>query len=135
MIIDKIKTMRMAAMRSGEKERKNVLTTLLGTIETEEKRGNTVDDVVVIATIKKFVINAKDNYEITKDEVFLREVSVYDELLPSQLSEDELAVVIDTIISEADNPNMGFIMKTLKEKHGGLYDGKMASVIVKEKLK
>lgn len=53
--------------------------------------------------------------------------------LPKQMTERELRVTIEAIVSDLDKPNMGAIMKELKT-FGDSVDMKAANVIIKEIL-
>jgi uncharacterized protein YqeY len=64
-------------------------------------------------------------------------LSVIDEYLPEQLSEDEIAAVIDEAIAEvgAEGPRgTGLVMKTIMPKLKGRADGKMVKDLVQSKL-
>ena len=63
------------------------------------------------------------------------EVTVLQEFLPKQLSEDEVAKIIDQIKQNLDSPNMGAIMKELSPQIKGKFDGKKASQLVQAALK
>ncbi len=134
MIQAAIKKERLLAMKSGNKPRRSTLTTLLGAIETEEKRGNAMDDTSIIALLKKWIANADENFRLTSDVAFEEEKAIYQEFLPKQLSDDELSESIDQIISELDNANIGSVMSNLKLRHPGLFDGKTASTMIRTKL-
>lgn len=62
------------------------------------------------------------------------EIAVIQEFLPKQLSAAELEKIIKQLKTENPELNMGGAMKILKEKHAGLYDGKMASELAKKLL-
>ena len=55
-------------------------------------------------------------------------MEVMNEFLPKMLTEDELKEVIKA----SGLNNIGQIMKYLKENYNGLYDGKIASKLIKE---
>jgi uncharacterized protein YqeY len=78
-------------MKSGDKQAKEVLTVLLGDLESDSKRGKTVDDAYIIKTIKKSVQNATENYKHTYDNKYVREVEILVFYVPPELSEDELS--------------------------------------------
>jgi hypothetical protein len=63
-----------------------------------------------------------------------QEVAVLESYLPKQMSEDEIRTAIASIISQADKPNIGVIMKRFKENHAGLYDGATVQKLAKEAL-
>ena len=83
--------------------------------------------------IKKFIKNLDEtilaNLKLPNTNTALldREKEILEVYLPKQLSKEELTEIIKSL----NTKNMGDIMKNLKENHAGLYDGKMASEIVK----
>ena len=113
--------------------------------------------MVTIPEIRKEILNAKregdkekslilDLVAGVKREIKMAEQSKaagapYSELvfqlgasfLPKQMTERELRVTIEAIVSDLDKPNMGAIMKELKT-FGDSVDMKAANVIIKEIL-
>lgn len=89
-----------------------------------------IDDEFVIRKLKKDIANLKEFSNPTADE----EIQILESFLPQQMSEEKLQTVVESIVVAADNPNMGLIMKELKDNYAGLYDGKTASKIAKEVL-
>lgn len=125
------------------------LTTLIGEIEIVGKNnGNrtTTDDetIKVIEKFKKGVIESiahiKNNNLITYPEKLAElqeELELYEKYLPIQLSDEDLKDKIESIIKTIPNASlksMGIVMAQLKEKYNGQYDGKKASIIIKEFL-
>lgn len=149
MILDLIKReqikLRIASvkdMTGDSKVKASCLTTLMGELETLAKKGKDLDDVLVIQLIKKFLKGNKEmqqhcTEEETARKLFL-EVDLLESFLPKQLSDEELIKVIDGIIQgleeSSDKVNMGDVMKSLKQLHDGLFDGRKASSIVKGAL-
>jgi uncharacterized protein len=132
MLIDKIKTDNLAARKAHDSNKATLLTTLIGEAEMIGKNaGNRAPtDDEVIETIRKFVKNNKQTIEALAgvgSEKFQFENDVLTEYLPKMLSEDELTEVIKSF----ETKNMGEIMKQLKAKYAGVYDGAMASRIAK----
>jgi uncharacterized protein YqeY len=101
-------------------------------------------DAEVIATIKKFIKNNEqfaqacgDRREIDKLDILEREREVLESFIPKQLSDTELKTIIKEFIDAngiTGPKGMGLVMKELKEKYDGLYDGKIASNIIKQML-
>lgn len=116
--------------------------TLLGEIESVSKGGKgEVDDAAVVAIIKKFVKNidlvltvvdsAKLDYAVA-----LHEKDLLERFLPKQMTDAELkAVVLEikagVLATGAELADMGGIMKILKARYEGQYDGKSAAGIIK----
>ena len=60
------------------------------------------------------------------------EIDILSALMPDTLSEEEISGTVIAIIARYENPNMGLVMKDLKEIEG--IDMKIASKYVKELL-
>lgn len=136
---EQLKKDRMTAMKTGDTYTKDTLTVLLGDLESDSKRGKTVDDAYIMNAIKKSVVNATENHKITNDKKFLREVNLLEAYLPKQMSEVKLKGIINSIIENQEENggvpcNIGHVMQALKANFDGEFDGKLASKIAKEKL-
>jgi uncharacterized protein len=67
----------------------------------------------------------------------LAEKAVIDAYLPEQLSEEEVAKIVDEVIANAGSPtmqDMGRLIGAAKAKTGGQADGALIARLVKEKL-
>jgi uncharacterized protein YqeY len=62
------------------------------------------------------------------------ERAIIEPYLPKQLSETELRAAIRDLVTTNGASGLGSLMKVLKERFEGTYDGKMASMIAKEEL-
>lgn len=65
------------------------------------------------------------------------EAQLYRDLLPKQMTNDELKSVIATIVQEVQavtKKDTGKVMKVLRDRHEGVYDGKTAITLVAEVL-
>jgi uncharacterized protein YqeY len=95
-------------------------------------------DGEVIAVIKKFIKGVEECLAVCKDELkitaYKLELEVLLKYLPKQLTFDEMKNRIDLIVAANPSAKMPDIMKYFKENHNGLYDGKVLSQLVKEKL-
>jgi uncharacterized protein len=146
-LIEQIKKDFMAARLVGEKEKSLLLSTVYGEIihnESSKKlnpNGLPMEEIT-LKVLNTFVKNNKETIELLKktnlSPVALETENVILEVyLPKQLSEAELVAAIAAIITgvEATSPkDMGKVMKELKKGYGGMYDGKLASKIVREEL-
>ena len=142
MILDEIKADNLSARKIKNKLVSSVLTTLIGEITMVGKnRNRTTTDAETVAVIKKFKKGASENCTLMADsgadskelETYIEEISIYDTYLPKLMTEDELQKAINQFILEGGN-NTGSIMKALKNKYDGKYDGKMASILIKKSL-
>lgn len=121
---------------------KMILTTLIGELEGLAKK-KVVDDLVVQQVITKFVKNNKETQLHTTDQGMARTLFLENEILegflPKQMTEEQLREVVSGIMKEFNDGghtvSMGLVMGRLKTLHGGAYDGRLASAVVKEMLK
>lgn len=137
-LIDTIKADQLTARKNREAIRASLLTTLLGEANMVAKNANRekpTDDEVT-AVIRKFL---KGNAEVLAHAddadslVASKEKEVLESYLPKQMTEDELWVAVKKAIAEGAT-NVGAVMGYLKTNHAGLYDGKMASTLIKAEL-
>ena len=143
-MLKRIKNDMLEAKKSGDKLKGNLLSTLYGeAVRVGKDNGNREStDGEVIKVIQKFVNGLEETIEAKKKigrefENEKRELEILEGYLPEMLTEEKLSEIIDGYISKLEEKSMkamGGIMKKLKEEHEGLYDGKLASQIVKEKL-
>ena len=133
-LLDKIKKDSMLALKSGDKEKKVILSTLVG--EVQLSKPEIVDgvkiwsDETVIKTVKKMI---QSNIEcgLEKENEYL---SVY---MPTMKTQEELEKIISDVISlnkYEGMKDMGKVMSFLSTTYAGQYDGKLASTIVRTKL-
>jgi uncharacterized protein YqeY len=138
-ILDVLKADQLSARKSQSHTTISILTTLIGEgVSIGKNSGNReTTDVEMIALIKKFiknneeVITALDFNDPRSQTTFLENI-ILKAYLPKQLTESELRDIIGACVLTGQN--MGGIMATLKTNHSGLYDGKLASAIIKEIL-
>ena len=115
-------------------------------IQNEKTNGSyhELTDNDVIGLIQKLSKQRQESADIYNEagrtelaEKELKEKEVLDNYLPKMLSENELATVIDSIISEnnfSTMKDMGAAMKILKESYPNQYEGKLASTLIRAKL-
>ena len=135
LLFNELKKDRMQARRTHETLVSNILTVLVGELETNAKRdGSEVTDDMVIKTATKFIKSNDETIRLTESStttVTLKaENSVLRNYLPKQLTESDLRV----IITNMNASNIGEVMKNLKMGYSGQYDGKLASIIAKEAI-
>ncbi|MNR71508.1 Yqey-like protein [compost metagenome] len=148
-LLETIKNDSLQARRAKDSDKASTLTTLYSEAAMIGKNaGNrdTTDDEVA-QTLKKFIKNAREAvaalegttepHRVQAREALQREIVLYESYLPRQLDADQLKVEIDAIVATlADRSprQMGVVMKTLKDKFAGNYDGAAASALVKAAL-
>ena len=64
----------------------------------------------------------------------LAEAEIIDEYLPEQMSEADIATIVDEVIAQVGTDNMGAVMGQVMQKVAGQAEGGVVSKIVKEKL-
>lgn len=109
-----------------------------------DKRLEKVEDVEVVAVIKKQIKQRQDSIEqfekggradlVGKEKA---EMDIMKAYLPAEMSADEIRVIVAATIKEinaSSMKDMGAVMKSVRDKVAGNADGKLVSEIVKEKL-
>lgn len=142
-LMQKIRVLQLEARKAGKATPSALYTTLLGEAAKIGKDDGNRDttDAEVTALVKKFVKNidetiaaiSRNNGDASRQQV---ERQLLEALLPTQLTEEELTAHITAIVAGlqstgVDNPKMGDVMKVLKQRFDGQYDGKLASTIIK----
>lgn len=134
-----------SAMREKDTVRLESVRMLRAAIQRKEVDDQTeIDDAAVLAIVQKLVKQAGESIKqfsagdrqdlVEKEQSSLKHIEVY---MPKQLSDDEVAATIETIISEtsAQSPaDMGKVMGKLKLKLNGLADMGKVSQLVKDRL-
>jgi uncharacterized protein YqeY len=129
-----------AAMKAGERERVAALRLIIDSLQQDAKLGDG-DEVAVLQRERKKRLEAAQAYrdagraEQADSEAF--EAELIEAYLPEQLSDEELAEMVDAAISETgatEQRQMGQVMGALMPRIGGRADGKRISSAVREKL-
>ena len=128
-LIKRINNDFMSAYKAKEMEKKN----FLGVIKTEvTKESKEPEDSYVIGKLKSMIKNAQSTNSLSA-----HELSIIDDYLPAQMTEDGLREAIGTFITKEElstMKDMGMVMGYLKSNFEGEYDGKLASSITKDLL-
>lgn len=145
MIKDQLNQDLKTAMLAGDK---TLATTLRGLksaiLYVEVANGNRDEGLSDDAIIEVFTKEAKKRQESAdlfakggnqeKAEAELTEKTVIEKYLPAQLTDEELAVVIDQVVAEAGAESMGPIIGRVKQLTHGKADGQRIATAVKERL-
>ncbi|KHF24406.1 GatB/YqeY domain-containing protein [Solemya velum gill symbiont] len=134
-----------AAMKGGDKSRLGVIRLILAAVkQVEVDTREELSDADITGVLTKMVKQRRDSVtqytdagrtELADQETY--EIGIIEGYLPEQMSEDEVAAVIDEIIAAtgASGPkDMGKVMGQLKGKLQGKADMGAASALVKQKL-
>ena len=134
-----------AAMKGGNKARLGVIRLILAAlkqIEVDERIE--LDDARVLAILDKMVKQRRDSIaqyesagrtELAEQEKF--EIGIIQDYLPQQLSEEEIAALIDEALAAtgaSSMKDMGKLMGWLKPKLQGRADMGAVSASIKQKL-
>ncbi len=134
-----------SAMKAGEKDRLRTVRLILADIQRSEvDRRKELDDTAVLAVIEKAVKQRRDSIEQflqggRKDLSAIEEaeLEIIQTYLPEQLSEDELATLVDEVIEATGAENirdMGKVMAAIKAKAAGKADMGTVGAMVKARL-
>jgi len=133
------------AMKEKDILKKDTVTMLRAAIlqvEKDSQKVLTEDEMsaIVAKEVKKRKESVKEYEDAGREDIannLKREIEILSKYLPEQLSEEEIAKMVEDAISEsgATSPkDMGKVMSILRPKTAGKADGKLVSDIVKEKL-
>jgi len=145
MLINQIKSDSLIARKARKTDTATLLTTLYSEASMIGKNAGNREstDQEVLQVIEKFVKNAneiqtillKNNKDVSHIENEIKTLSNY---LPQKMNREELENVVRDIIEALKDINsevqIGKVMSVLKNSYGGMYDGKIASEIVKKEL-
>lgn len=142
--IDDVRKEMMAALKAGDKSRKEALSMLLSALKAAfiDKRADLTEDeenAIVYREIKEaqetIDTTPKDRTDII-DECKLK-IAVYSDFAPQRMSDDEIRAVIAEVLKELDiaaptAKDKGRIMKTLMPRVKGKADGNAVNRQVSE---
>lgn len=110
-------------------------------LETSVGHSGEATDAEIMKIISKLVKQGKDSAEQYNSagrtdlfDIEMQQVAVLESYLPKQLTDEEIAVEIDTVMTETGSTNIGVLMKELNVRLAGRADGKTISRILKTKL-
>ena len=140
-----LKEATISSMKKGEKEATTTLRMFSAEIKKEEiekKAELTAEETISI--VQKMIKQRKDSFrqfeqagreELAEKEA--REISILEQFLPEQLSEEEILQEVNQAIAESgaeSMQDMGKVMGLLKNKLSGKADMGLVSIKVKESL-
>jgi uncharacterized protein len=152
-LLSTLKADQLAARKSKQSVKAGLLTTLIGEAEMVGKNdGNReVTDSEVTALVKKFMkgvdesiaaltknLGTEDGIDRLRLNILFEERVILESYLPQQFTQEQLTHIIGSMKVEfnvLDVKGKGVIMKSLKERFDGQYDGKMAAQVVDAALK
>lgn len=137
-----------AAMLAGEKDKATTLRGLKSAILNAEiakgARDSGLTDDEIIAVLGKESKKRQESADLYKQggdtarqQAELAEKDLIDAYLPAQMSETDIAAVVDTVIREMGEvtlQQMGAVIGKVKQHTGGSADGATIARLVKERL-
>ena len=139
-ILERVQQDTREAMKAGDRSRVGALRMIASALQQEAKEGKG-DEVAVLRRERKRRLEAATAFRegggddrAAAEEA---EADLIDGYLPAELSDDELATIVDAAISEsgASEPkDMGKVMGAVMPKVDGRADGKRVSAAVRERL-
>jgi uncharacterized protein YqeY len=139
-ILEQIKVDLQEAMRAGEKERVGALRLVLSELQKAAKEGSD-DELSVLRRERKRRLEAAEAYRAAGREDLVRgeesEAKLISGYLPAELSEEELAGIVEKAVSESgaeSAKDMGMAMKRAMAAVDGRADGKRVSGLVRAAL-
>ena len=144
-MFDQIQNDMKTALKNGEKIKANTLRLLISKLKNKaiEVRSS-LDDKQILQVIQKTAKQHKESIRMYKDgnrEDLVKqeqaELDIIEEYLPSMMSEEEVNIVVESIIQETGATTMadfGKVMPQVMKKGAGKIDGSIAQSILKSKL-
>jgi uncharacterized protein len=140
-IAEQIKTDVGTAMKAGEKDRVGALRLVLSELQKAAKDGDAADEQAILRRERKRRRDAEEQFRAAgRDELATKEAyeaQVIETYLPSELSDEELDVLVGDAIAAtgASSPrDMGKAIGHVKAAAGGRADGARVAAKVKERL-
>ena len=138
------------ALKNGDKERLHTLRLIIAAIKDKEiaSRSSGEDSEIledtIIQLLKKMVKQRNDSIDMFEKagrtelaEKEKLEITIINEFLPKQLSEEETDIICDKAISATEASGLkeiGKVIKYLKDNSSSSLDMSLASKLIKEKL-
>lgn len=142
-IIDDIRTASFIARKNRSYNAASLTTLLSEAMMIGKNAGRETDDAETIAVIKKFIKNIDETLKVgtfahsdPRAVNLINEKSLYASFLPKQLDEAEIRAILLDILKvngfDVSTKPMGEMLKILKFKYEGRYDGATAARLAKE---
>jgi uncharacterized protein len=139
-ILERVQTDTREAMKAGERDRVGALRMISNALQQDAKEGRG-DEVAVLRRERKRRLEAATAFRegggdqrAAAEEAEAELIEAY---LPAEISDDELAKIVDGAVSEAgvsDPKEMGKVMGIVMPQVDGRADGKRVSAAVRERL-
>jgi len=142
MIIDKINEQIIADYKSGNNQRRVLYQTLKASLLNKQKdlkeKYNEDEEVKILKNelkqrqeaLQQFTKANRNDLAKTNQE----EIALIQELLPEQMSDDDVERIVKEKIQELDDRSFGNVMKAVMQDLKGNADGRLVSELVKKNL-
>lgn len=138
--LEQIQADTKVAMKAGDKPRVGALRLIADALQKDQKSGGG-DDVAVLRRERKRRLEAGEAYRSAGDSERAKaeesEAELISGYLPAELSDEELAAIVEEAISSmgaAGPQDTGKVMGAAMGKVAGRADGKRVSALVRERL-
>jgi uncharacterized protein len=139
-VLEQVQSDVRTAMKARDRERAAALRMVVDVLQQDAKLGEG-DEVAVLQRERKKRVEAAEAYEgagrAEQAAAERFEAELIESYLPQQLSDEELAALVDAAVAEtgaSEQRQMGQVMSALMPKLGGRADGKRVSAAVRAKL-
>jgi uncharacterized protein YqeY len=139
-VLEQVQSDVRTAMKARDPERAAALRMVVDVLQQDAKLGKG-DEVAVLQRERKNRVEAAEAYEgagrAEQAAAERFEAELIDGYLPQQLSDEELAELVDAAVAEtgaSEQKQIGQVMSALMPKLGGRADGKRVSAAVRQKL-
>lgn len=140
-ILDDLTAQITEAQKERDAVRRDALRLIRDALQKELKDTGSVDEEAVLKRERKRRLQSVAVYrENGRDELAdaeQAEADLISSFLPKELSEEELAPIIDQVIADtgaSSKKDMGAVMKAVMAATGGAADGKLVSSLVASRL-
>ena len=139
---DKLKADAVLALKSHDQPKVDVLRFLISLIDKKELQlpPGGMNDEVELQVVRKELKNKEEAREMfvkgDRQDLIAQtdyEISIVKTYLPAEMTEDDLAKIVDEAIA-ANGNNFGMVMKAVVVKVAGQVDGSKISQMVKQKI-
>ena len=127
---DRINSDFLSAFKARQTEKKTLLGVIRG--EIQNKAPNPTDENV-LAILKAIKKSIEQSFEAGDTKAGI-ELSFIEGYFPQLMSEEEIREVVQQIIVESGETNMGKVMGAFNKEYSGKADNKIVSNIVKQEL-
>ena len=139
-VLEQVQADVRTAMKAGERERAAALRLVVDSLQQDAKLGKG-DEIAVLQRERKKRLEAAQAFadagRAEQAGAEQMEADLIEAYLPQQLSDEELAELVDAAVTEtgaSEQKQMGQVMSALMPKVGGRADGKRVSQAVRERL-